>query len=201
MESLESLIFILLGVGVLFCGITFVLYVLCAMVGVFYAIFCKLFSRPKCSNCAKAIGKRTIRCLYCGSALGEKRTQKEIKSMDAELYARVKAFVAEETRVSPKKLTKLTPDTDLSQGLGIGGDDGYELLEAFCEEFEIKNMCEINPYEYFGPEAWNPFEIYVVLYDWVFKRKKCGDFGITPLYLRDLVKSAEARRWIPPEAT
>ena len=198
MESLESLIFLFLGVGVLFCGITFVLYVLCAMVGVFYAIFCKLFSRPKCSNCAKAIGKRMIKCLYCGSALGEKRPQEE---MNPELYARVKAFVAEDTRVSSKKLTKLTPDTDLFEGLGIAGDDGYELLEAFCEEFDIQDMSEINPYEYFGPEAWNPFEIYVVLYDWVFKRKKCGDFGITALYLRDLVKSAEARRWIPPETT
>ena len=151
MESLKSLIFILLGVGVLFCGITFVLYVLCAVVSVFYAIFCKLFSRPICSNCAKAIGKRTISCLYCGSALGKKRPQEE---MNPELYARVKAFVAEETRVSSKKLTKLTPDTDLSGGLGIDGDDGYDLLEAFCEAFEIENMSEIDPYEYFAPVSY-----------------------------------------------
>lgn len=199
MESLKSLIFILLGIGVLFCAITFVLYVLCAMICVFYAIFCKLFSRPKCSNCAKAIGKRTISCLYCGSALGEKRPQEE---MNPELYARVKAFVAEETRVSPKKLTKLTPDTDLSEGLGIAGDDGYELLETFCEEFEIQNTCEIDPYEYFGPEGCNPFYIYVLLYDLVFDREKLSDFvGQTSLTMRDLVKSAEARRWIPPEAT
>ncbi|RKU19264.1 hypothetical protein C6500_11230 [Candidatus Poribacteria bacterium] len=198
MESLESFIFILLGVGALFCGITFVLYVLCAMIGVFYAIFCKLFSRPKCSNCAKAIGKRTISCLYCGSALGEKGPQEE---MNPELYARVKAFVAEETRVSSKKLTKLTPDTDLSEGLGIAGDDGYDLLEAFCEEFEIQNTCEIDPYEYFGPEGCNPFYIYVLLYDLVFDREKLSDPGQTSLTMRDLVKSAEARRWIPPEAT
>lgn len=198
MESLESLIFILLGVGVLFCGITFVLWVLCAMVGVFYAIFCQLFSRPKCSSCAKAIGKRTISCLYCGSALGGKRPQGE---MNPELYARVKAFVAEETRVSPKKLTKLTPDTDLFEGLGIAGDDGYDLLEAFCEAFGIENMSEIDPYEYFGPEGCNPFDIYVLLYYLVFNREKLNDFGQTSLTMRDLVKSAEARRWIPPETT
>ncbi len=198
MESLKSLIFILLGVGVLFCAITFVLYVLCAMIGVFYAIFCKLFSRPKCPNCAGAIGKRTIRCLYCGSALGEKRPQEE---MNPELYARVKAFVAEETRVSSKKLTKLTPDTDLSEGLGIAGDDGYDLLEAFCEAFEIKNISEIDPYEYFGPEGCDPFYIYVLLYYLVFNREKLNDSGQTSLTMRDLVKSAEAKRWIPPEAT
>ena len=198
MESVESLFFFVIGVVLLFFGITFVLYVLCAMIGVFYAIFCKLFSRPKCSNCAKAIGKRTISCLYCGSALGEKRPEKE---MNPELYARVKAFVAEETRASSKKLTKLTPDTDLSEGLGIAGDDGCDLLEAFCEAFEIENMSEIDPYEYFGPEGCNPFYIYVVLYDLVFNREKLSDSDQTSLTMRDLVKSAEAKRWIPPEAT
>ena len=32
---------------------------------------------------------------------------------------------------------ELTPDTHLVDDLGIAGDDGYELLEAFCETFEI----------------------------------------------------------------
>ena len=197
MEFVKSFILFPTIALVLILGITLI-------VNVFYMViegFYELFSRPKCPNCAGAIGKRTIRCLYCGSALGEKRPQKEIENMDPELYARVKAFVAEETRVSPKKLTKLTPDTDLFEGLGIGGDDGYELLEAFCEEFEIKNMCEINPYEYFGPEGCNPFYIYVLLYYLVFDREKLSDSGQTSLTMRDLVKSAEAKRWIPPETT
>ena len=100
---------------------------------------------------------------------------------------------------------ELTPETHLADDLGIAGDDGYELLEAFCEEFEIQNMEEIEPAEYFGTEGGpNPFEIYVFLYDlykWVFDRQKLkGTRSCSPLYLRDLVKSAEAKRWIPPKA-
>ncbi len=191
MESLTYFILSLFILVVLFGGIAYILSVLYLVIGI--------LSRPKCPNCAKAIGKKTIRCPHCGNPLGERQPQEEI---NPELYTRVKAFVAEETRISPKKLTKLTPDTDLSEGLGIAGDDGYDLLEAFCEAFEIENMSEIDPYEYFGPEACNPFYVYVLLYHWVFDREKLSDFvGQTPLTLRDLVKSAEAKRWIPPEAT
>ncbi len=127
---------------------------------------------------------------------------REEQSMNAELYARVKAFVAEQTGISAKKLT---PDKRL-EDLGIGGDDGYELLEAFCEEFEIRNMSEIDPSEYFGPEECNPFVILFVpfglliwFYYLVFDREKLRDPDPS-LTLRDLVKSAEAKKWIPPEA-
>ena len=198
MESAKSIILFLSIAGVLFCGVTLIVNVLYMVIEIFY----EFFSRPKCPNCAVTIGKRTIRCLYCGSALGGKPPQDEIESMNPELYARVKAFVAEETRVSPKKLT---PDTHLFEALGIAGDDGYELLEAFCEAFEIQNMSEIEPYKYFGTEGCDPFHVYVDLYYLLFDREKLKEaeeaYGFTPLYLRDLVKSAEAKRWIPPEAT
>ena len=189
MESVESLFFLVVGVVLLFFGITFILNVLYVVIG----IFCYLFLSPRCPNCAKRIGEETLRCPRCGNSMKKEQPKEE---MNPELLARVKTLVAEQRGISAEELT---PDTLLSDELGIAGDDGYELLEAFCEEFEIENMCEINPYEYFGPEGWNPFEIYVMLYDWVFKRKERGDSGITPLYLRDLVKSAEAKRWIPPE--
>ena len=116
------------------------------------------------------------------------------------LNTRVKALIAEQTWVSEEELT---PDTHLADDLGIAGDDGYELLEAFCETFEIENMSEIEPYDYFGPEALDPFYVYVLLYYWVFNREKLNEpyYSLKPLYLRDLVKSAEAKRWIPPEAT
>lgn len=197
MESAKSVILFLSIAGVLFCGVTFIVNVLYLVIEIFY----ELFSRPKCPNCAALIGKRTIRCLYCGSALGGKPPQDEIESMNPEFYARVKAFIAEETRVSPKKLN---PDTLLFD-LGIAGDDGYELLEAFCEKFEIQNTSEINPYEYFGGEGCNLFHVYVDLYYLLFDREKLKEIEeadcFTPLYLRDLVKSAEAKKWIPPEAT
>ena len=118
--------------------------------------------------------------------------------MNAELYARVKALVAEQTGVSEEKLN---PDTHLADDLGIAGDDGYELLEAFCEAFDIENVSEIDYTEYFGTEGFNPFYIYVMFYYLAFDREKLRDsYSFTPLYLRDLVKSAEAKKWIPPEA-
>ena len=193
MESVESVLLFLCIAMALFFGITAIVNVLYMVIGTLY----DLFSRPKCPNCTKRVGKETIRCPHCGSALGEKRPQEEI---DPELYTRVKALVAEQMRVSEEELT---PDTHLVDDLGIAGDDGYELLEAFCEMFEIENMSEIEPYDYFGPEASDPFYVYVLLYYWVFNREKLNEpyYSLKPLYLRDLVKSAEAKRWIPPEAT
>ena len=44
--------------------------------------------------------------------------------------------------------------------------------------------------------------IYVLFYYLAFNKEKLKDtFSLTPLYLRDLVKSAEAKRWILPERT
>lgn len=187
MESVKAVILWLFIAGVLFCSITAIVDFLYLVIGI--------FSRPKCPNCAKRVGKQTIRCPHCRSALAEKQPQEEI---DPELYTRVKALIAEQTRVSEEELT---PDTHLAEDLGIAGDDGYELLEAFCETFEIENMSEIEPYDYFGPEVSDPFYVYVLLYYWVFNREKLNEpyYSLTPLYLRDLVKSAEAKRWIPPQ--
>ena len=121
--------------------------------------------------------------------------------MNDELYERVKAFIAEKTRVSPKKLAKFTPDTQLSNDLGIDGDDGVELIAAFCEEFNIQNTSEIDLTKHFAPEGCNPFGIFVFLYYLMFDIEKLREEpnGDIPIMLRDLVKSAEAKRWIPPQ--
>ena len=198
MESLGSFIFIIFGVGLLFCCITFILNVLCMVISVLYLVIrfsFEFFSRPKCPNCAKVIRRRAMRCPHCEHSLTREKPQQE---MNPELYARVKVLIAEQIWGSEE----LTPDTHLVDDLGIVGDAGYELLEAFCEEFEIENMSEIDPYEYFGPEGGNPFYIYVLLYYLAFNREKLKDpYSLTPLYLSDLVKSAEAKRWIPPKIT
>ncbi len=229
MASFEFVLLYLFLAGVLFFCITFILNVLCMVISVLYLVikfffelfsrpkypncakaiakkiikcpslvikfFFELFLRPKCPNCAKAIRKKAIRCPHCESSLTEEKPQQE---MNPELYARVKVLIAEQTWGSEE----LTPDTHLADDLGIVGNAGYELLEAFCEEFEIENISEIDPYEYFGPEGWKPFHIYVLLYYLAFNKEKLKDtYSLTPLYLRDLVKSAEAKRWIPPERT
>ena len=171
MESVKAFILSLFILVVLFDGITTIVNFLYLVIGI--------FSRPKCPYCAKAIGKKTIRCPHCGNTLGERQPQEEI---NPELYTCVKALIAEQTWVSEEELT---PDTHLADDLGIAGDDGYELLEAFCEAFEIENMSEIEPYEYFGPEAWDPFYVYVLLYYLVFNREKLNEpyYSLSSIFL------------------
>ena len=195
MESVISVIVNVFYGVLLFFFISFaastVLYVIIFLCSLFY----HLFLAPRCSNCAKRIGEETLRCPRCGSLLKEEQPQEE---MNPELYTRVKTLVIEQTGFVSEE--KLTPETHLADDLGIAGDDGYELLEAFCEEFDIQNMSQIEPSKYFGTEGGpNPFFIYVFFYDLVFGRKELKDTdSCAPLYLRDLVKSAEAKRWIPP---
>ena len=195
MEFVKSSMLVVLSVLILFFGVTFLFWVFYTVLSVTILLFYTLFSLRDCPHCAKAIKKKDIRCPRCGSSLIAEEPQEELSS---ELYARVKTFVAEFWSTSEEKLN---PGTLLADDLGIAGDDGYELLEAFCEEFEIQNMCEVVPSEYFGTEGFNPFEIYVVFYYWIFDRKKFENYGVdTSLTLRDLVKSAEAKRWMHPEA-
>ncbi|MCY3739883.1 MAG: DUF1493 family protein [Candidatus Poribacteria bacterium] len=199
MEFVKSVILVVFGVLFLFFGVTFLLWGLCVVISaVLYVatrLFYALFSLMECPHCSKGTKKNAIRCSRCGSSLIEEEPQEEL---NPELYARVKTFVAEFWSTSAEKLN---PNTLLADDLGIAGDDGYELLEAFCEEFEIQNMCEIDASEYFGTEGCNPFEIYVMLYYWIFDKEKFDNYGTdTSLTLRDLVKSAEAKRWMHPEA-
>ena len=199
MEFIKPFIFGVFGVLVLFLGVTFIFTFSFMVIGaVLYAatrLFYALFSLRECPHCTKAIRKNALRCPRCGSFLIEEKPQNEL---NPELYARVKTFVAEFWSTSAEKLN---PGTLLVDDLGIAGDDGYELLDAFCEEFEIQNMCEVDSSEYFGTEGWNPFEIYVQIYYLIFDRSKLNyNDSDTSLTLRDLVKSAEAKRWMPPEA-
>ena len=199
MEFVKFVILLVVGVLVLFFGVTFILTLSFTVISaVLYAatrFFYALFSLMECPHCTKAIRKKAPRCPRCGSSLIEEEPQEEL---NPELYARVKTFVAEFWSTSEEKLK---PRTLLADDLGIAGDDGYELLEAFCEEFKIENMCEIDASEYFGTEGCNPFEIYVMFYYWIFDKEKFDNYGSeTSLTLRDLVKSSEAKRWIPPEA-
>ena len=199
MEFVKSFIQVAFGVLLIFGGVTFILNVLVvAISAVLYAVprlFYALFSVTECPHCMKAIRKKAIRCPRCGSSLIQEEPQEEL---NPELYARVKTFVAEFWSTPEEKLK---PETLLADDLGIAGDDGYELLEAFCEKFEIQNMCEIDSSEYFGTEGCNPFEIYVMLYYWMFDKEKFDNYGSdTSLTLHDLVKSAEAKKWMHPEA-
>ena len=190
-SDIATAIVLVLSAVVLFYFVSLIAAILCGVIVWF-------FSATKCPNCTKSIRTRGIRCPRCGGFL----TEEPQEELNPELYARVKTFVAEFWSTSEEKLN---PDTLLADDLGIAGDDGYELLEAFCEEFEIQNTCEIEPYEYFGGEGWDPriflffYDMFLFLYNSIFDKEKRNDSDFEPpLSLRDLVKSAEAKRWIPP---
>ncbi len=110
--------------------------------------------------------------------------------MNGKIFAQVRTFVAKYNGIAEEKLKA---DTRLFHDLGIDGDDGDELIEAFCEAFEIQDKSNMNLAEYFGPEGCNPFGF---LYDLLFAREK---FRKIPITLQDLAKSAQAKRWIPPQ--
>ena len=179
-------------IGVIFF-VVFGFFFVSLIASIFYGMIAWFFSSTKCPNCAKTIRTEGIRCPRCGNFLIDDPPQEE---PNPEIYARIKALVIEQIGASPEKIH---PDTLLADDLGIAGDDGWELLVAFCEEFEIQNRCEIEPYEYFGPEAFDPLPVFLFFYYLIFDREKLKDNeSVPPLTLRDLVKSAEAKRWIPP---
>ena len=172
MESVISYIFLVLSAVVWFLFISFIATVLYIWISFFYG----LFPSTKCSNCAKTTRTKATRCPRCGSSLKEELPQDELEGINAELYARVKTFVAIWWRESEEKLK---PDTQLSNDLGIDGDDGSELIAAFCEEFNIQNTSEIDLTKHFAEEGCDllglffaSFGIYVFLYYLVFNREK-----------------------------
>ncbi len=53
---------------------------------------------------------------------------------------------------------RLSEETQLVSDLGIDGDDAFEFIEAFAEEFSIKSG-DFDFHRYFSPEGFNPFSL------------------------------------------
>lgn len=97
------------------------------------------------------------------------------KAMDlAELVIR---FVAREISVPE---TELTLETRLLEDLGVAGDDAEWLFASFAERFSVDLTC-------FKLSDHFPCE-----YMW-FSR----DPGFVPVTIGDLLKAAEAKKWLP----
>jgi len=111
--------------------------------------------------------------------------------MNDEIFARVKAFVAKHSRIAEEKFT---PEAQLLDDLGIDGDDAFGLIEAFGEEFGMQDMNDFHFEAYFFPENYGCSMSF--LYHLLFDRKEVQR---TPITLRGLAESAEAKRWIPPK--
>ena len=111
----RSVFTLICGAMFLFVFISVIVTVFSAIIISIYEFFSKLFSAPKCPNCAKAIEKKATRCPHCESSLAEEKPQKETEKkpqeeMDPELYAHVKTFVAEQWLTSAENSIQRATD-------------------------------------------------------------------------------------------
>jgi len=78
----------------------------------------------------------------------------------------------------------------------MDGEDGWELIEAFGEEFRV-DLAEFDPSTYFGPEAsaFPPLFMIQVFRLFVLREDAHNVGGVVPITIGDLVAAAESRRW------
>ena len=113
--------------------------------------------------------------------------------MNVDLVQRIIAFVANETRANPKRIGL---DTTLFGDLGVDGEDGRELIEAFGKEFSV-DVSSFRHSRHFGPEGGGCLFAAVpyLLLTHVFRADHHSLAGVTPIRVSDLVTAAETHRW------
>ena len=115
-------------------------------------------------------------------------------------FDRVRGLVSGQSGVPEAEVTL---ETRLFEDLGMDGDDGHELLEAFADEFGV-DMSRMAPYNYFDdepPRFWYSSLIPVVAF---ISPRFCTyvrhvSRGRRTITVRGLVASARTRRWIAPQ--
>ena len=101
------------------------------------------------------------------------------------------ALIAKETGTPPEHIQ---PAHRLNADLGVDGDDAEELLLAYREKFRV-DMSGFDFHRYFGDE---PNALSLFLLPW---RLLTGGEKSEPLFVRDLVRSAQIGRWTPHVST
>lgn len=99
------------------------------------------------------------------------------------------AFIAEYISVDRSQLGL---DVLINDELGVDGDDGTELLEAFSEKFDV-DISKIEK-SYFGNEGIPFFFFITYPIKFFFGRRK--KIIYSPLPVRILVESAEKKIWV-----
>jgi acyl carrier protein len=100
-------------------------------------------------------------------------------------------LIADRQGIAPERIT---PDMSFPQ-LGIDGDDALELIEELCDRYSI-DLGEIDLRRYtVGPEGWgiglnSPPRQFISI-------KWSTPFPVD-LLVKDLIRSAELRRWFDP---
>jgi len=100
-------------------------------------------------------------------------------------------FISEFTSV---KAEKISPSTLINIDLGVDGDDGAEFLEEYAKRFNV----DLDPISeiYFGPEGSSI--LFIILWPYYLVRWLLGykTNDLAPLPVLQLIKSAEAGKWV-----
>ena len=115
-------------------------------------------------------------------------------------FDRVRGLVSGQSGVPEAEITL---ETRLVEDLGIDGDDGDELLQAFADEFGV-DMSSMDPLNYFGDEGIGlPVPSLVPLASLLIPSFRASvrhaTRGRRVLTVRSLVTSARARHWLTPD--
>lgn len=115
-----------------------------------------------------------------------------------ETATKVVAFVADQVG---HNVDQLTLTTSLFGDLGVDGDDGFYLMNAFATTFNV-DMREFRLRDHFGIETpFDPISLLFVLLRHVWR---CGGStpeeraGVAPIRIADLVAAARRKKWHRP---
>ncbi len=111
--------------------------------------------------------------------------------MSDQLEEAVKDFVAKHAGAGAEMLQL---QTTLFGDLGVDGDDGPRLIEAFAKEFDV-DISGFNPSDHFGPEA-GPFPLCFVIQ--LFRRLVLNEDahlvgGVKPITIYEMIEAARSR--------
>jgi acyl carrier protein len=106
----------------------------------------------------------------------------------------VMQFLAEFTGV---KRDRLSPTATLFGDLGVDGADGFELLRAFGERFDV-DLSGCRAERHFGSEGL-PIYAPIVWLWWLstgaFRKQPEERAGLIPIRISDLIAAAREGRW------
>jgi hypothetical protein len=105
---------------------------------------------------------------------------------DDELELRIRSFVAHEIGVDVAQIARISPTADLVDALSIYGDQVFDLVENFGEEFEV-DVSDFRWYHHSGPEGCNP--LWILFKPWWHRKTHVS------LRLADFIESARQKRW------
>lgn len=123
----------------------------------------------------------------------------KVNIMQEQLEKRVVDFVEKELAGSNQNVTV---NTKLNYDLNVMGTEADDFMGAFGEEFDV-DLSNLEFKKYFGKDLDGlliPIAIVIELYYLIFNRSKKRD-KLIPVKVKDLIKSAEAKKWVPPSSS